>query len=139
ETTFADHRFDDHCGDVLGRYVTLEEIFHAAHARQLRRGPVVGVFALQPMFAQFTAAVAAPVAVRVRDAINLRRGRAEAGFVSRLARERDAEQRAPMKGILESDDRLPSGVMARQLDRVLNSFDAAVDEESALLEIARRQ
>ena len=64
----------------------------------------------------------------------------EAAFVRMdLAGEREREQRAAVKTILEADDRGPLGVAARDLDRVLDGLGAAVDQEGFLRKVPGNQ
>ena len=76
----------------------------------------------------------APVRVRVRRAVDLRSERPEPRLVRvRLRRHRQRKQRPAVERPLERDHRLPPGVQARELDRVLDRLGARVEERRARL------
>src|SRR5205823_15062640 len=78
--------------------------------------------------------------VRERDAVDLRRERAEAGLVRmRLRGQAQREQGASVERPLESDHGGPLREEPRELDRVLDRFGARVEERGLRRTAERRR
>ena len=79
------------------------------------------------------------IRVRQRCAIDLGRERAEAALVGhRLRGERHREVRPAVVAVVERDDGLLAGVLAGDLDGVLDRFGAGVEQRALLRVVARR-
>ena len=80
------------------------------------------------------------VRIRAARAVHLGRERSEPLLVGLLVRHRHRQERPPVERVLEDDDSLLAGRGAGDLDRVLDGFGAAVQEQALLrLSRARRQ
>ena len=80
----------------------------------------------------------APVAVGVRDAVDLGRVRPEAHLVRRhLGGEAQGHVGPAVEGVLKGDDGLAACRVPRDLDRVLDGLGARVHEEGAFGKVAR--
>ena len=123
KSAFAQHRLDDHGRDLVRADLIVHEIFELleALARNRRR-----IRARRPA-----------ISIRERRAVDFTRERAQAGFVRGLRRQRHRHVRAAVKSVIKSDDGLAARVRARDLDRVLDGFGAAVGEKGFLREIVR--
>ena len=83
--------------------------------------------------------IRAAITVGERDAVNLAGERRESGFIRmRLAGESERHHGAAVESVFEGDDRGTLGIGAGDLDGVLYRFGSAVDEESFLGKLSRR-
>ena len=81
-----------------------------------------------------------PVTVGVRNAIDVRGKWLEPGLVRmRLARQRHGQHGAPVKGVLETDDRRPVRVAPRDFHRILDRLRPAVYQHRFLRKVSGDQ
>src|ERR1700733_3007197 len=93
-----------------------------------------------PLNSGARSASARPVGMRKFGVIHLGRERSEAALVGHdLAGERHGHERAAVKTAREGDYRAALGVVAGNLDGILDSFRAGVQEQGFLREVAGRQ
>ncbi len=119
EAALALHGLVDDRGHRLGVDLALEQLAHGGQ-RLGRADPAVGPGR--------------------RGAVDLGHERAEALLVGHdLGGQRHAEHRAAVEALVERDDRVAIGRVARDLDRVLDGLGARVDEQRLLREGARVQ
>ncbi len=125
ESAFSEHRLGNHGRDFFVRHDALERVFEMARAVKIAR--------------RILQVVGAAIAVGKRDAIDLAGKRRESSFIRmRLAGERQRHHGAAVERVFEGDDARALGIGASNLDRVLDSLGAAVDKDSFLRELARR-
>src|SRR5215469_13713131 len=83
--------------------------------------------------------ICTPVAVRVRNAVNVGWKWRKSGFVRMsFAGERQSHQGAPMEGVLKRDYSWAFRVCAGDLDSVFHGFGAGIHEQRFLRKIAGR-
>ena len=124
ESALALDRLDEHAGDVL----LADLLMHLVdRVRQRLLGAALG--AARPA-----------VGVRHREAVDLRRERCEPLLVRHdLRGQRHGHLRSTVERVVEADDRLAAGGVARDLHAVLHGLGAGVGEERLLREIAGRE
>src|SRR5437879_2005794 len=82
--------------------------------------------------------IRAPVAVSKRDPVDFAREWREPSLIRmRLAGQRQRHHGASVERVFESDDARSLRISARNLDRVLDSFRATIDEDRLLRELPR--
>ena len=117
----AEHRLDHDRSDVLRRDLVLE---HRVELGEAMRRARFGVVRLGQR---------ARERVRIRGDVHLGEQRTVAAAVLRLRRrEAGRTHGATVESAAEHDDRLATGRLARQLDRGLNRFGAAVAKEDRI-------
>src|SRR5208337_189982 len=125
ESTFSQDRFGDHGGNFFVGNDAFEGVFEMARAVKIA-GRIFQI-------------VRAAITVGERDAVHLAGERREASFIGMgLAGEGKSHHCAAMESVFEGDDGGALGVGTRDLDRVLYSFRATVDEQSFLGKLSRR-
>ena len=125
ETALTLHRLDEDARDPIGAHRRLEQLAHGLDA-----GPTQA-------FRRHAGGM--PVLVRIRHLVDLGRVGAEILLVGRnLSRERHRHQGAAVKRVVETDHGRAARRLAHDLDRVLDRFRPAVQQEGLLGERSGR-